>query len=77
MEKFDKLENKIDLITEKINSIDKTLDRNTVSLEVHIKRTNLLEEELKPIKSHVALMNNLAKIIVFLGILAAIYKNLK
>ncbi len=67
------MNNKLDQILEKIHSIDKTLDRNTSSLELHIKRTEILEAELKPLKSHVILMNNIAKIVVFLGVLLGIF----
>lgn len=70
------MDNKIDLILEKIHNIDKTMDRNTVSLELHIKRTNLLESELKPIKEHVQLMNAIAKVIVFVGVLIGIFSKL-
>lgn len=76
-EHWKRIEDKLDLLTDKVYSIDKTMDRNTNSLEVHIKRTEILEAEMKPVKSHVNLMNNIAKIIIFLGILAAIYKNLR
>lgn len=81
--KLNRIEDKIDKITDRLNDIDKTLVRNTADLENHMKRTEQnetmikgLQEDLKPVKSHVALMNNIAKIIVFLGVLAAIYKNL-
>lgn len=40
-------------ILERLNSIDKTLERNTVSLEIHIKRTELLEEQMKKVSKHV------------------------
>lgn len=76
-DRFSRLESKVDVIVEKIHSIDKTLERNTASLELHIRRTDILEESMVPIKAHVTLMNNLAKIIIFAGILAAIYHNLK
>jgi hypothetical protein len=52
--KFDRLENKIDLVIEKIHSIDKTLERNTVSLEEHMRRTNALELKLEPVERHVS-----------------------
>lgn len=76
-DKFKRIEDKLDTVVEKIHSIDKTLERNTTSLEYHILRTNLLEADLKPIKSHVTLMNNIFKIIIFFSIITAIYKNLK
>lgn len=44
---MEKLDNKIDAIAEKLHDIDKTLIRNTASLEHHVKRTDLLEVEVK------------------------------
>ena len=67
----------MDRIEDRLNSIDKHLAVYNEQLKYHIKRTDLLEEDLKPIKSHVVLMNNIAKIVIFLGVLAAIYHNLK
>lgn len=78
MEKqIDKLESKIDKIDERLDKIDVHLATYNEQLKIHIKRSETLEEELKPIKSHVGLMNSLAKIIVFIGILAGIYSALK
>lgn len=53
----------LDRIEERLDKIDTTLVKNTISLEEHIRRTNLIEEELKPIKSHVSFVNALTKII--------------
>lgn len=44
----------LDRVEGKVDNIDVTMARNTTLLEEHIRRTNLLEEELKPIKEHVA-----------------------
>ena len=55
--------NQLDRIEIRLDSIDVTLVKNTISLDEHIKRTNLLEEELKPVKAHVNLMNAMAKIV--------------
>lgn len=46
--------------------VDKTLDRNTASLEEHMKRTSLLESELRPIKAHVEFVNSAAKFVTIL-----------
>lgn len=51
-----RIEDKLDKIVDRISSIDSTLAAQHVSLEDHIKRTALLEKELRPIKSHVAKM---------------------
>lgn len=75
--KFDKIEVKIDAIESHANSINETLIRNTISLEEHIRRTALLEQKIEPLESHVALMKNIVAIVIFVGILAAIYKNIR
>lgn len=68
----------MDLIVEKLDKIDNKqdsqaliLERNTVTLEDHVRRTNLLEEELKPIKAHVNFINMGSKVILSLIALAA------
>lgn len=76
-EKFDKVYEKLDRMNEGLNQVDKQMSVYNEQLKLHIKRTEMLEAEIKPIKSHVTLMNNLAKIILFIGVLAAIYKNLR
>lgn len=48
LEKLDKSMSDLD---EKVNGIHITMARNTESLEMHMARTELLEEALKPIKS--------------------------
>lgn len=67
---------KLDKIEEKIANIDKTLERNTISLEFHILRTSQNEElikalraDLKPVENHV---NNLQGVLKGLGVLALV-----
>lgn len=75
---MERLFNKIDKIDDRLNNIDTSLVRQTVSLEEHVRRTNLLESEIKPIKKHVFLIEATFKLIglasVVLGIMAAIYE---
>lgn len=66
----------LDRIEARLDSTDATLIRNTISLEEHIKRTDLLEQDLKPIKAHVQLMNTLAKIVSVGAGAAALAKTL-
>lgn len=56
-------------IFDRLVSIEKTLIRNTISLEEHMKRSDQLEkavhllaEELKPVKTHVDRMKFIASI---------------
>jgi chromosome segregation ATPase len=74
------LEDKIDKLDSRIDSIDKTLERNTVSLEVHMKRSDMLEEyvqkieaEVKPVKEHVYKMTHAIQgIFWFCAVLASV-----
>ena len=74
MDRIDKVENKIDVILEKIHSIDKTLERNTASLELHMKRSDALEKKLEPVERHVTIIQGLAGLA---GILATVLGVLK
>lgn len=68
----DRLESKLDKIIETQNSQAVTLERLTVTVEDHVRRTNLLEDDVKPIKRHVAMVDGALKFIAFCGILATI-----
>ena len=48
---MDRIEEKLDKIDERIDSIDKNLAVNNTLLEYHIKRTDMLEQEIKPLKT--------------------------
>lgn len=76
---------KLDKIEERLNSIDVTLERNTVSLEHHIYRTSqneemitLIKDDLKPVKAHIANLQGVVKAItitsISLGIVVSILK---
>lgn len=68
MEKrFDRIESKIDTLHDKLSSIDATLIQQHEQLAYHIKRTDLLEDDIKPIKKHVAAVEGAIK---FIGVLA-------
>jgi len=69
-EQLDKIEAKVDIIEEKISSIDLTLAKQAKDLEHHIYRTELAEQNLElirqemvPVKKHVALMDAGLKVI--------------
>lgn len=44
MDRFDKIESKLDKMNESLHNIDVSMARNTESLEQHMKRTDLLEK---------------------------------
>jgi archaellum component FlaC len=76
-----RIEERLDKVDEKLNSIDKHLAVYNEQLKEHIRRSNMLELEMKPVKAHVALMNSLAKILVALGAIVSftigLYKAIK
>lgn len=53
-------------------SLDKTLALNTAHLEEHIRRTELLEEEVKPIKRHVEQIRGAGKLLAILALIASL-----
>lgn len=81
----DRIYVKLDKIESQLLEIDKTLVRNTVSLEHHILRTEqneklitLLNKDLAPVKEHVANLQGVVKAIsivsISMGIIASILK---
>src|SRR5271165_4459521 len=75
-ERFDRIEKKLDGVAESVVSIDKTLALQHQSLELHIKRSDMLEAQLEPIKKHVAAVNGGLKFLGLLGVLGAIAEGL-
>jgi hypothetical protein len=72
----DALRRMLEKLDGRLDNVDITLARLTVSVEEHIRRTNILESridatnnEIKPIMSHVAFMNAAAKVGSILGAL--------
>jgi archaellum component FlaC len=58
---LDRIENKIDKIDQRLDKVDQHLAVYNAQLEIHIKRTTQIEEELKPIELHVASVRNFFK----------------
>lgn len=77
MDKLDKILEKIDKVESHVGGQAITLAKLTVSVEDHIRRTNLLEEDFKPVKKHVAMVEGALKFIGLLGILATIFEAFK
>lgn len=67
-----KVETKLDKIDDSITRIDITLARQSEILDVHVKRTNILEDSLKPIERHVNMVQGAIKLILILGTIAGI-----
>lgn len=68
-EDIQRIEAKLDKVTDRLSNIDSTLAAQHVSIAEHIRRTNLLENDLKPVKRHVTMVEGVLK---FLGALAMI-----
>jgi archaellum component FlaC len=64
-ERIIRIEDKIDKVVEHIGSIDSTLAAQHVSLKEHMRRTELLEQEIEPIKAHVDMVSGAVKLILF------------
>jgi len=72
--RLDRIEDKVDTIVDKIGSIDATLAAQHVSLKEHIRRTALLEAEIKPVKRHVDMVNGALKLLGLISLLLGIYE---
>lgn len=66
------MEAKLDKIVEKLSSIDATLASQHVTLQEHTRRSTMLEDDMKPIKKHVYMVEGVVKFIGLIGVLAAI-----
>lgn len=64
-----RLEDKVDKIQASVHNIDVTLAKQHSSLAEHMRRTQLLEQELKPVKKYISMSQG---IIAFLGFVLAI-----
>tara|TARA_B100000029_G_scaffold52851_1_gene47958 strand:+ start:2341 stop:2592 length:252 start_codon:yes stop_codon:yes gene_type:complete len=69
MSDLEKIDRKLEKIDERIDNIDKHLAVYNAQLRFHIKRTDLLESEVKPLKIHLHKVNG---ILTFVGILATV-----
>ena len=67
-----RIEDKLDRVVENINSINVTLGKQSVILEEHVKRTNLLEAKIEPIEKHVAMVHGALKFIGIVGVFIAV-----
>ena len=58
-----RIESKIDKVVDHLGSIDSTLAAQHESLKIHIKRSDLLEAQVEPLKTHVAMVAGALKLI--------------
>ena len=78
---IDRVLDKLDSIDIRLNDIDKTLVRNTVSLEDHMRRTELLEQSQTKLEDKIRPLINvhitavmIAKVLGVIGVIAGIVK---
>lgn len=64
---------KLDKLDERLDNVDKNLAVYNEQLKIHIKRTELLEKDVAPIKTHVIQVQGVAKFIAILSALAGIF----
>lgn len=67
--RLERIENKQDDANEHLASIDTTLAAQHVSLLEHMRRTSILEQDMRPVRRHVAMMEGAFK---FIGVVATI-----
>lgn len=70
------VDQKLDKIVDTLGQQAVTLERLTVTVEDHVRRTNILEADMAPIKKHVWMVNGALKLIGLMGILAAVAEGL-
>lgn len=72
MENNNRIEEKLDKVVDSISDINVTLAKQSVILDEHVKRTNLLEAKVEPIQRHVTMVNGVVKFIGLIGIFIGI-----
>lgn len=67
-----RIEDKIDKVMEHVSSLDITSAKQQISLDYHIKRTDILENDIKPIKKHVERIHGALKFIGLVALLGGV-----
>lgn len=71
-ERLIRIEDKVDAVNAHIASINVTLARQNEQLAYHIRRTDLLEAQMKPVSDHVATIRTLGKWLALAAAIAGI-----
>ena len=69
MKDLEKIEQRLEKIDEKMDNIEKHLAVYNAQLRFHIRRTEILEREIKPLKIH---LHKVHGILTFIGVAATI-----
>lgn len=84
IENFERIDQKLDKIQDRLSSIDTTLALQHKSLDTHIKRSDSIEQrveqvnsELKPVYVHVQIVNLLGKIALAVLLSSAFWNLIK
>lgn len=72
--RLERMEAKLDDISDHLGSIDVTLGQQHISLKEHIRRTALLEHEMRPIKRHVNMLDGALKLLGLIAAVATIFE---
>ena len=75
--KLDRIESKIDDISDHLASVDVTLKGQHITLKEHMRRTELLEKDLAPIKKHVYMIQGAIAFITILATAIGIWQAFK
>lgn len=75
---MDRIEIKLEKIDERLDTIDKHLAVYNQQLKEHIRRTELLETDIIPVKNHVIAVSSISKILglssLIVGLILGIMK---
>lgn len=75
--RLERVEDKVDGIAKDVSAINSTLSAQHESLKEHIRRTELLEAELKPVKRHVDMVSGAIKAITVAGAIIALIEAIR
>jgi uncharacterized coiled-coil protein SlyX len=70
--RLDRIESKLDKVVDSVSEINKTLAEQHMSLKHHIKRSDLLEAQMEPIRKHVNMVTGAFKLLGLISLLAGI-----
>lgn len=66
------VDKKLDTVLDRMGKMDTTMVRQQVILDEHVKRSNAIEETIKPLQKHVNMMDGAFKFISLMAVIATI-----